>query len=98
MTRGLVWAQWYFASEWFRNIEDDDGSRSLEDDDKREQRAARVLYLGMILAADLNHFRYDREVRQFSVVVPLEVDDLESTTLSLSSMSPRSDGEASVER
>jgi hypothetical protein len=26
--RGLVWAQWNFAADWFINIEDDDGSRS----------------------------------------------------------------------
>jgi hypothetical protein len=97
MIRGLVWAQWYFASDWFKNIEDDDGSRCLEDDSKRQHRAARVQYLGMILAADSNQLRYDRVTRQFSTVVSLEVDELESTTLSLSSMSPRSGGDASIE-
>ena len=97
MIRGLVWTQWYFASDWFKNIEDDDGSRCLEDDSKRQHRAARVQYLCMILAAQSNHLRYDRVTRQFSMVVSLEVDELESTTLSLSSMSPRSGGDVSIE-
>jgi hypothetical protein len=97
MIRGLVWAQYYFAKDWFKNIEDDDGSRCLEDDSKRQHRAARVQYLGMILAADSNHLRYDRVARHFSTVVSLEVDELESTTLSLSSMSPRSGGDVSIE-
>jgi hypothetical protein len=97
MIRGLVWAQWYFASDWFKNIEDDDGSRCLEDDSKKQHRAARVQYLGMILAAESNHLCYDRVTRQFSTVVSLEVDELESTTLSLSSMSPRSGGDVSIE-
>ena len=92
MIRGLVWAQWYFAPGWFKNIEDDDGSRCLEDHDKRQHRAARVLYLGMILAKKSDHLHYNRETRQFSTIVPLEVDELESTTLSISSMSPRSGG------
>ena len=97
MIRGLVWAQWYFSPDWFKNIEDDDGSRSLEDESKKQHRAARVQYLGMVLAAESNHLRYDRVMRQFSTTVSLEVDELESTTLSLSSMSPRSGGDASIE-
>jgi hypothetical protein len=66
MIRGLVWAQCYFAPDWFNNIEDDDGSRSLEDDGKRERRAARVLYLGIILARDASNLHYDSQTRQFS--------------------------------
>ena len=97
MIRGLVWAQWYFSPDWFKNIEDDDGSRGLEDESKKQHRAARVQYLGMILAAESNHLRYDRVTRQFSTAVSLEVDEVESTTLSLSSMSPRSGGDTSIE-
>jgi hypothetical protein len=97
MIRGLVWAQWYFPPDWFKNIEDDDGSRGLEDESTKKHCAARVQYLGMVLAAESNHLRYDRVTRQFSTVVSLEVDELESTTSSLSSMSPRSDSDASVE-
>jgi hypothetical protein len=97
MIRGLVWAQWYFAPKWFQNIEDDDGSRCLEDDSKKQHRVARVQYLGMILAAESNHLRYDRVTRQFSTVVSLEVEELESTTVSLSSVSPRSGGDTSIE-
>jgi len=98
MIRGLVWAQWYFSPNWFKNIEDDDGSRSLEDESKKQHRAARVQYLGMVLAAESKHLRYDRVSRQFSKVVLLEVDELESTTLSLSSMSLSSDdGDASID-
>lgn len=81
MTRGLVWAQWYFASG-SKNIEDEDGSHSLENDSKRQHHAARVPYLGMILAAESDHLRYDRVTRQFFTVVSLEVDELVSTTLS----------------
>jgi hypothetical protein len=98
MIRGLVWAQWYFSPDWFNNIEDDDGSRCLEDDSKRQHRAARVQYLGMTLAPMSNHLRYDRETRLFSAVVAAsEVDDLESTTLSPSSVSPPNGDEESVE-
>jgi hypothetical protein len=98
MMRGLVWAQWYFAPDWFKNIEDDDGSRCLEDECKTEHRATRVLYLGMTLASVSAHLRYDRETRQFSRVTALEVDEHESTTLPLSSSSMCSAGNESVER
>jgi hypothetical protein len=91
MIRGLVWAQWYFASDWFKKIEDDDGSRCLEDDSKRQHRAARVQYLGMILAVESDHLRYDRVKRQFSTVVSLEVDERESTSDELESTSIGSD-------
>jgi hypothetical protein len=97
MIRGLVWAQWYFAPDWFNNIEDDDGSRCLEDDGKRQHRAARVLYLGMILARDASNLHYDSRTRQFSDAAAVGIDDLDSTTLSPSSMSPRSGGGSSVE-
>jgi hypothetical protein len=97
MIRGLVWAQWYFAPDWFNNIEDDDGSRCLEDDGKRQHRAARVLYLGMILARDASNLHYDSGTRQFSDAAAVGIDDLDSTTLSPSSMSPRSGGGSSVE-
>jgi hypothetical protein len=97
MIRGLVWAQWYFAPDWFNNIEDDDGSRCLEDDSKRQHRAARVLYLGITLARESSHLCYDSRTREFSVMAVVEDDDLESTTLSPSSMSPRSGGDSSVE-
>jgi hypothetical protein len=65
MIRGLVWAQWYFSADWFANIEDDDGSRSLEDDSKKQHRAPRVLYLGMILAQRSEPLSYDRQTRRF---------------------------------
>jgi len=97
MIRGLVWTQWYFSPDWFKNIEDDDGSRFLEDESKRKHRAARLQYLGMVLATESNHLRYDRVKRQFSTVVSLKVDGIESTTPSLPSMSPRSSGVASIE-
>jgi hypothetical protein len=97
MVRGLVWAQWYFAPDWFNNIEDDDGSRCLEDDSKRQHRAARVLYLGMTLARESSHLHYDCRTRQFSAAAAADVNDLESTTLSPSLMCRRGGGESSVE-
>jgi hypothetical protein len=66
MIRGLVWAQWYFAPDRFNNIEDDDGSRRLEDDLKTQHRAVRVLYLGMILARDASKLRYESRTKRFS--------------------------------
>ena len=96
MIRGLVWTQWYFSLSWFESIEDDDGSRILEDESKRQHRAARVQYLCMLLAAESNHLRYDAATRLFSEVVPPEDDELEYATLALSSISLRSGGDASV--
>jgi hypothetical protein len=81
MIRGLVWAQWYFAPDWFNNIEDDDGPRCLEDDSKRQHRAARVLYLGMTLALKLSHLCYDCRTRQFSAPTGSHVDQLSSVTI-----------------
>jgi hypothetical protein len=60
-----VWTQWYFASDLFDNIEDDDGSRCLEDDSKRQHRATRVLYLGMTLARESTYLCYVSETGQF---------------------------------
>lgn len=97
MIRGLVWAQWYFPENWFSNIEDDDGSRSIEDDIKRHNRVARVLYLGMVLDPEAKHLRYDCTTRQFSVVTASKVDELGTVILSPSPMSPHSGGEESVE-
>lgn len=99
MVRGLVWAQWYFSPDWFKNVEDDDGSRCLEDDTKRQHRAARVQYLGMTLTRQSEYLRYDSQTRQFSVAAAVDVDDFEPTTLSPSPMSPLSSGggDSSVE-
>jgi hypothetical protein len=69
MIRGLVWTQWYFGPEWFeKHSEDDDGSRGLESDDncKMENRAARVLFLGMIFARQSGFLVYDRGNKCFS--------------------------------
>jgi hypothetical protein len=82
MIRGLVWAQWYSAPNWFDNIKDDDGSRCLEDDGKRKPRAARVLYLGILLARDASNLHYDSSTRQFSDAPAAPVVDMRSTTLS----------------
>jgi hypothetical protein len=71
MIRGLVWTQWYFGPEWFeKHSEDDDGSRGLESDDncKMENRAARVLFLGMIFARQSGFLVYDRGNKCFSAV------------------------------
>jgi hypothetical protein len=74
--RGLVWTQWYFASDWFHHIEDDDGSRCLEDDSKRQHRAARVLYLGMTLARESSYLCYDSETGQFFATTGSHVDKI----------------------
>jgi hypothetical protein len=68
MIHGQVWAQWYFAPDWFNKSEDDDSLHCLEDESKSEDRAARVLYLGMILARDASRLYYDSRTRQFSNV------------------------------
>lgn len=83
--RGLVWSQWYFAPDWFANLEDDDGSRCLEDHTKKQHRAARMLYLGMILAQISGYLSYDRETRCFSSAIRLDVEDS-----SLATQSPQS--------
>lgn len=97
MIRGLVWAQWYFAPDWFANIEDDDGSRCLEDETKRQHRAARILYLGMVLAQKSNVLSYDWDTKRFSNVAASDADDLMSATQSPCSVSAHSAGESSVE-
>jgi len=76
MIRGLVWAQWYFGPKWFERSEDDDGSRALESDGsrKKEHRAARVLYLGMMLARQSCFLTYDRKAKTFSAAAPADVE------------------------
>lgn len=66
LIRGLVWSQWYFGPDWFDNIPDDDGSRCLEDDSTRRNRAARVLYLGVVLAQNTPCLSYNPPTRRFS--------------------------------
>ena len=97
MIRGLVWAQWYFAPDWFKNIEDDDGSRCLENDVKRQHRVARVMYLGMTLARMSKHLRYDGETKQFFAVAAWEDDRLEPTALLIPPISSCSGGEDPME-
>jgi hypothetical protein len=100
MIRGLVWTQWYFASDWFDNIEDDDGSRCLEDDSKRQHRAARVLYLGMTLARESSYLCYDAETGQFFATTGSHVDKLSppmirpdsALDIQMSATWPRRDG------
>lgn len=95
--RGLVWAQWYFAPEWFAYIENDDGSRCLEDDCRRQHRAARVLYLGMILAQNSNVLNYDHKTRRFSGVAVTDAADIMSNARSPCSVYARSGGDSSIE-
>ncbi|KAM0714170.1 hypothetical protein Q7P37_010319 [Cladosporium fusiforme] len=97
MIRGLVWAQWYFAPDWFANIEDDDGSRCLEDDYKKQHRAARVLYLGMVLAQKSDVLTYDKETRHFSAVQTSDEEETLSATQSPHSVSAPSGGDSSTE-
>lgn len=66
LIRGLVWSQWYFAPNWFDNIEDDDGSRRLEDDSKKQHRTGRVLYLGIQMARKSDYMSYDHGTKRFS--------------------------------
>jgi len=92
MIRGLVWTRWYFRPRWFEDrSEDDDGSRALETEANRkeENRAGRVLSLGMNLARHSRFLIYNRKVRRFFTAdeVPAvanasasDVDDMESTT------------------
>jgi hypothetical protein len=79
--RGLVWVQSYFAPDWFNNIEDDDDSRCLEGDSKRQHRAAGVLYLGMTLARESSHLCYGCRTRQFSAPTGSHADELSSATI-----------------
>ena len=82
MIRGLVWAQKYFRVGWFEDrSEDDDGSRALETEQNRkeEHRAARVLFLGMILARRSGFLAYDRETKCFSAA-----DDVSAVAASVS--------------
>lgn len=98
MIRGLEWAQWYFDADWFDNIEDDDGSRCLEDDSKGQHRAARILYLAMITAkSHPEYLSYDRDTRRFSAVEVSDAYDTESVTPSAYSVSIRSGGDSSTE-
>jgi len=66
--RGLVWTQWGLVPIRFDGIEEDDGSRFLEDNDKKRRRAARVLYLGLVLARWSGFLRYDRAAEQFYTI------------------------------
>lgn len=69
LIRGLVWSQWYFPTspspDWFDGIEDDDGSRALEDADRQRRRAERVLYLGLTLALKSKALRYNAARKTF---------------------------------
>ncbi|KAL1588881.1 hypothetical protein WHR41_02466 [Cladosporium halotolerans] len=78
LIRGLVWSQWYFAPDWFDNIKDDDGSRCLEDDSTKQSRAARVLYLGMVLAQKTACLSYNRCTRRFSASSPSSEDAMDT--------------------
>ncbi|KAF2158283.1 hypothetical protein M409DRAFT_61798, partial [Zasmidium cellare ATCC 36951] len=44
LMRGLIWAQFYFVSEWFDGQTEDDG-RSIESDNTHKARVERVLWL-----------------------------------------------------
>ncbi|KAK6438168.1 hypothetical protein LTR95_005634 [Oleoguttula sp. CCFEE 5521] len=99
--RGLVWAQWYFGPDWFAGTEDDDGSRALEDADKKVARAERAIWLGLRMARQPGCFlRYDKTTKRFSAAsTNSSVTVKTETTLSsrASSTSPRVSTRSSLE-
>lgn len=66
MICGLVWTQRDFESTLFDELEDDDGTRFLGNDVERQQRAARVLSLGVTLSQQPNPLDYDQKTMHFS--------------------------------
>lgn len=91
LIRGLVWCQWYFplGKDWFQGMEDDVGSRALEDADRQRRRAERVLYLGLILAFKATTLRYDAARKTFYAAHGLTAN-AGATTNSSESTSARS--------
>nr|OQO29221.1 hypothetical protein B0A51_07766 [Rachicladosporium sp. CCFEE 5018] len=98
--RGLVWAQWYFSAEWFAGMEDDDGSRALDDTEKKTARAERTIWLGLRMARQHGCFlRYDESTKRFSAASTTSTVTVKTeTTLSsrASSTSPRASTRSSL--
>ncbi|OQO13708.1 hypothetical protein B0A48_01938 [Cryoendolithus antarcticus] len=99
--RGLVWAQWYFSPDWFVGMEDDDGSRALDDADKKVARAERTIWLGLRMARQHGCFlKYDESTKRFSATSKSSMFTVKTeTTLSsrASSTSPRASTSSSLE-
>ncbi|OQN95238.1 hypothetical protein B0A48_18630 [Cryoendolithus antarcticus] len=99
--RGLVWAQWYFSADWFAGMENDDGSRALDDAVKKTARAERAIWLGLRIARQPGCFlRYDESTKRFSAANVNSVATVKTeTTLSsrASSTSPRASTRSSLE-
>ncbi|OQN97962.1 hypothetical protein B0A48_16267 [Cryoendolithus antarcticus] len=99
--RGLVWAQWYFSAEWFAGMEDDDGSRALDDAEKKTARAERTIWLGLRMARQHGCFlKYDEPTKRFSAASTSSTVTVKTeTTLSsrASSTSPRASTSSSLE-
>ncbi|OQN95578.1 hypothetical protein B0A48_18542 [Cryoendolithus antarcticus] len=99
--RGLVWGQWYFSPDWFAGMEDDDGSRLLDDAAKKIARAERAIWLGLRMARQHDCFlRYDESMKRFSAVSKISASTvMTETTLSsrASSTSPHVSTRSSLE-
>ncbi|KAK6435010.1 hypothetical protein LTR95_008806 [Oleoguttula sp. CCFEE 5521] len=99
--RGLVWAQWYFSPDWFAGMEDDDGSRALDDADKEVARAERCIWLGLRMARQHGcYLQYDESTMKFSAAHSNSTATVKTeTTLSCraGSTSPRASTRSSLE-
>ncbi|KIW27399.1 hypothetical protein, variant 1 [Cladophialophora immunda] len=63
--RGLVWAPYYFPSDFFEGDVVDEDERALELPSHTAPRAERCLWLGVRLASLNRYITYDRSTKQF---------------------------------
>ena len=78
---GLLWADKYYPSDWFKNDKTEDDERMLELASLSEERKIRSLFLGCRIAQDNKCLRYNTESHLFSVSPEYDVE-LESIHVS----------------
>lgn len=78
---GLLWADKYYPSDWFKNDKTEDDERMLELASLSEERKIRSLFLGCRIARDNKYLRYSAETHLFSVSPEYDVE-LESIHVS----------------
>lgn len=87
MIRGLIWAQWYFASDWFVGHDVDEDGRAVETANMQKARAERVLWLGLFFAFHTQYLSFDMQKRTF--IAPVRGPAAPSTTAAdLASLQP----------
>ena len=90
--RGLIWAQFYFPSDWFSR-QTDVASRAIETSNTHKARVERVQWLGLFLAFRTEYIKFDVYTKTFLVPTAAAQQSVRPAEVKIASVRAERDSE-----